>query len=188
MLNLKKPNQMSGMSPNPGDNNTVKCLPILLSPLQQRHSPSNTTKINSNPSNVIRPTHHHQLHHPLLLLLLLNLVPYAAANGFCSPLLCSCQVIFQPSFTTHPFYPSPCCHNGTVVAGGDSKLFKPRLPNDARRTWKSSENPQPCSKRSSIRYLGPIASSENYENREMTTYFQLMQPSLGCTHFLRSST
>ena len=97
MLNLKKPNQMSGISPNPGDNNTVKCLPILPSPLQQRHSPSKTTKRNSNPSNVIRPPHHH-LHHPLLLLLLLlNLVPYAAANGFCSPLLCSCQVIFQPS-------------------------------------------------------------------------------------------
>ena len=99
MLNLKKPNQMSGMSPNPGDNNTVKCLPILPSPLQQRHSPSKTTKRNSNPSNVIRP-HHHHLHHPLLLLLLLllllNLVPYAAANGFCSPLLCSCQVIFHP--------------------------------------------------------------------------------------------
>ena len=156
MLNLKKPNQMSGISPNPGDNNTVKCLPILPSPLQQRHSPSKTTKRNSNPSNVIRPPHHH-LHHPLLLLLLLNLVPYAAANGFCSPLLCSCQVIFQPYSslcqphtllvpTTHPSYPSPCCNNDTDVAGGDSKLFKPRLPNDARRTRKSSENPQPCSK------------------------------------------
>ena len=93
MLNLKKPNQMSGISPNPGDNNMVKCLPILPSPLQQRHSPSKTTKRNSNPSNAIRPPHHHPL---LLLLLLLNLVPYAAANGFCSPLLCSCQVIFQP--------------------------------------------------------------------------------------------
>ena len=189
MLNLKKPNQMSGISPNPGDNNTVKCLPILPSPLQQRHSPSKTTKRNSNPSNVIRPPQHHHLHHPLLLLLLLlNLVPYAAANGFCSPLLCSCQVIFQPSLTTHPSYPSPCCHNDTDVAGGDSKLFKPRLPNDAGRTRKSSENPQPCSKRSSIRYPGPIVLGKHYENREMTTYFQLMRLSLGCTHFLRSLT
>ena len=95
MLNLKKPNQMREISRNPGD----KCLPILPSPLQQRQSPSKTTKRNSNPSNIIRPPpHHHYLHHPLLLLLLLlNLVPYAAANGFCSPLLCSCQVIFQPS-------------------------------------------------------------------------------------------
>ena len=99
MLNLKKPNQMrKEISQNPGDKNTNKCLPTLpSSPLQQRHYPSKTSKRNSNPSNAIRPPHRH-LHHPplllLLLLLLLNLVPYAAADGFCSPLLCSCQVFF----------------------------------------------------------------------------------------------
>ena len=146
MLNLKKPNQMREISRNPGD----KCLPILPSPLQQRQSPSKTTKRNSNPSNIIRPPHHHPL---LLLLLLLNLVPYAAANGFCSPLLCSCQVIFQPPFLSFSLL-SQRWH--WWVSGGDSKLFKPRLPNDARRTRKSSQNPQPCSKWPSIRYLGRI--------------------------------
>ena len=105
MLNLKKPNQMwREISQNPGDKNTIKCLPTLpSSPLQQRHYPSKTSKRNSNPSNAIRPPHRH-LHHPpllllLLLLLLLNLVPYAAADGFCSPLLCSCQVFFFSNCT-----------------------------------------------------------------------------------------
>jgi Leucine-rich repeat (LRR) protein len=92
MLNRKKAN------PKPGDKN--KCLPILpSSSLQERlhFSPSKTSKRNSNTSNVIRPPHRHLHHPPLLLLLLpllllLNLVPYAAADGFCSPLLCSCQV------------------------------------------------------------------------------------------------
>ena len=74
--------------PHPGDN---KCLP---SPLLQRQpptqSPSKTSKRNSSPSNddAILPLPHHLL----LLLLLLALVPYADADGFCSPLLCSCQV------------------------------------------------------------------------------------------------
>ena len=102
MLNLrrKKENQTSA---NPGDIDH-KCLPC--STLQQRllYSPSKTSKRNSNPSNVVRPPHH--LHHPPLplllpLLLLLNLVPYAAADGFCSPLLCSCQVSVQSSIVKH---------------------------------------------------------------------------------------
>ena len=71
--------------------------------------------------------------------------------------ICSCWRLLLPSSLqlSGSLARSPILlknHNNTDVAGGDSKLFKPRLPNDARGARKSSENPQPCSKWPSIRF------------------------------------
>ena len=71
--------------------------------------------------------------------------------------ICSCwRLLLSPSLQLSgalPILLLPLInHNNIDVAGGNSKLFKPRLPNDARGARKSSENPQPCSKWPSIRY------------------------------------
>ena len=71
--------------------------------------------------------------------------------------ICSCwRLLLSPSLQLSgalPILLLPLInHNNIDVAGGNSKLFKPRLPNDARGARKSSENPQPCSKWPSIRF------------------------------------
>ena len=138
MLNLNQPtkqNQTKEMlkriRPHPGDN---KCLP---SPLLQRQpptqSPSKTSKRNSSPSNddAILPLPHHLL----LLFLLLALVPYADADGFCSPLLCSCQV--PPNFK--PYFMSPCLWY--PLSYRLSLIFS---------SWSLLKSPTPMSKESDI--------------------------------------
>ena len=134
MLNLDQKNRNENSKKEtmmPGDN-TVKCLPILpRSPLQQRQSPSKTMKRNSKPSNEIPPSHHH-IHLPLLLpFLLLVLVPYAAADGFCSPLLCSCQVSLSSSSNIpmtqqcHQVDTANCSNRGfSTMPGGLGKALK----------------------------------------------------------------
>ena len=137
MLNLDQKNRNENSKKEtmmPGDN-TVKCLPILpRSPLQQRQSPSKTMKRNSKPSNEIPPSHHH-IHPPLLLpFLLLLLVPYAAADGFCSPLLCSCQVSLSSS-SNIPM--TQQCHHRLTQPTVPTEVSQ-RCPGDSEKLSKSS--------------------------------------------------
>ena len=136
MLNLdqKNRNENSKKEVMMSGDNTVKCLPIR-SPLQQGQSPSKTMKRNSKPSNEIPPSHHHHIHPPLLLpFLLLVLVPYAAADGFCSPLLCSCQVSLSSS-SNIPM--TQQCHHRLTQPTVPTEVSQ-RCPGDSEKLSKSS--------------------------------------------------